>query len=337
LVNAEFSSITGNIVYDNAAYGVDMGGCNNVTMTGNAIHNNGLTASLPATDLNCGGSKNCVVAHNTIYCKGGVNSKAIYASGFESNGSGLNFDQVCENLIISGNQVTLGAPGGIGVYVNHGTDRVSVTGNQVSGAANINESFVLEMGTGFNRYRNDDNIDLSNPANIASASTLIIPDTGDAFRVTGSVGITNIRTYSDNAYQGRVRHVYISNGGTGYSPTSPPTVSFTGGGGSGAAGTALVSNSGAVIGVQMTTFGSGYTSAPSVSFSGGGGSGAAGTALTGCDNFTRRVITLLFDSGLTVTDGGNLKLNGNLVAGTDTTLTLRGQFGNWYEIGRSIN
>lgn len=64
----------------------------------------------------------------------------------------------------------------------------------------------------------------------------------------------------------------ISAAGSGYS--SAPTVSFSGGGGSGVAATATIS-AGAVIGLTFTNFGSGYTSAPTVSFSGGGGSGAA--------------------------------------------------------------
>ncbi|HYH09858.1 MAG TPA: C25 family cysteine peptidase [Thermoanaerobaculia bacterium] len=62
--------------------------------------------------------------------------------------------------------------------------------------------------------------------------------------------------------------VNVTNGGSGY--VTAPSVSFTGGGGSGAAGTAILSN-GVVIGVAMTNGGTGYTSAPAVSF----GSGAA--------------------------------------------------------------
>jgi hypothetical protein len=72
-----------------------------------------------------------------------------------------------------------------------------------------------------------------------------------------------------------VTEVDITNGGTGY--TSAPAVSFTGGGGTGAAGVAEVSN-GKVVSIILTSGGSGYTSAPAVSFAGGGGTGAAGAA-----------------------------------------------------------
>lgn len=76
------------------------------------------------------------------------------------------------------------------------------------------------------------------------------------------------------AYTG-VYRIHVTNGGSGY--TSVPTVTFTGGAGSGAAATAIVFR-GAVVGVIVTTEGSGYTSAPTIGFSGGGGTGAAATA-----------------------------------------------------------
>lgn len=69
--------------------------------------------------------------------------------------------------------------------------------------------------------------------------------------------------------------VTVGTPGSGY--TSAPTVTFSGGGGTGAAGTAVVSG-GAVTGVTITNHGTGYTSAPTVAFTGGGGTGAAATA-----------------------------------------------------------
>lgn len=74
-----------------------------------------------------------------------------------------------------------------------------------------------------------------------------------------------------------VSGVTVTAPGTGY--TTPPAVSFSGGGGSGAAATAFIFEGG-VTNVTVTAPGSGYTSTPSVIFTGGGGSGAAATALT---------------------------------------------------------
>lgn len=73
-----------------------------------------------------------------------------------------------------------------------------------------------------------------------------------------------------------VDSINITNGGTGYSNSF--AVSFSGGGGSGAAGTAIAVG-GVIQRVDMTAAGSGYTSAPTPSFAGGGGSGGAGTAI----------------------------------------------------------
>lgn len=61
--------------------------------------------------------------------------------------------------------------------------------------------------------------------------------------------------------------VVITNGGTGYG-TTPPGVTFTGGGGSGASATAVLTN-GVVTSVVITNPGSGYTSSPTVHFSSG--------------------------------------------------------------------
>ena len=73
-----------------------------------------------------------------------------------------------------------------------------------------------------------------------------------------------------------VAGVLMTNAGTGY--TSAPAVGFTGGGGSGAAGTAIVQSQ-QIVRVVITNPGAGYTSVPTVSFTGGAGSSAAGTAL----------------------------------------------------------
>jgi hypothetical protein len=64
--------------------------------------------------------------------------------------------------------------------------------------------------------------------------------------------------------------VSLNNQGTGY--TSAPAVSFTGGGGTGAAATALISD-GKIVKIIVTNPGKDYVSSPTVSFAGGGGSG----------------------------------------------------------------
>lgn len=72
-----------------------------------------------------------------------------------------------------------------------------------------------------------------------------------------------------------VSAIAVTAGGTGY--TAAPTVTFTGGAGTGAAATAVVEN-GVVTEINVTTPGTGYTSAPTIGFTGGGGTGATATA-----------------------------------------------------------
>jgi hypothetical protein len=64
---------------------------------------------------------------------------------------------------------------------------------------------------------------------------------------------------------------------SGHGYTSAPTVTLTGGGGTGAAATATISN-GVVTTITVTAPGSGYSSTPTVTIAGGGGTGASGVA-----------------------------------------------------------
>lgn len=77
-----------------------------------------------------------------------------------------------------------------------------------------------------------------------------------------------------------VGSVLVTAGGSGYAQGTY-NLSFTGGTGSGAAGTYTVGSGGIVISTTITANGA-YTVAPTVTFPSGGGSGAAGqVALTG--------------------------------------------------------
>lgn len=80
----------------------------------------------------------------------------------------------------------------------------------------------------------------------------------------------------------------ITNGGTGY--TSVPTVTISGGSGSGATAVATIATP-AVTAVNVITAGSAYTSAPAVVFAGGGGTGAAATAIIDPRGLTSFTIT----------------------------------------------
>ena len=83
-------------------------------------------------------------------------------------------------------------------------------------------------------------------------------------------------TQAETAFaDGRIDHLHLLNGGSGY--TSPPTVDFIASGGGGATAVAGLVR-GAVSGVTLTSFGEGYVMQPKLRFQGGGGSGAVATA-----------------------------------------------------------
>lgn len=336
LVNAWATVCNNNVVHDNAFFGIDGGGSSSCQFNNNVVAYTGNTAAFPgAIAVNVGASIDCQVCNNVLENNGGSGGTSIYASGYEF-GTGW-FNQGGFHINISGNQIITNNSGALGILVANGFDFVTMLGNQVRGTG-LATSILLRGGGNNMTVFERDNVDWTNGGkspSISSAATLVIPDFGDNFFITGTTGITAIRTESANAFNQKVRFVEITNGGSGYNPASPPTVTFTGGGGTSAAGTALVSNSGAVIGVSMTNNGSGYTSAPTVAFSSGS---AAGTARVGCDNSLGRTITLHFLGGLTVTNGGNLVLNGNFTSGGvgASILVLRGAFGNWYEISRRV-
>ena len=98
---------------------------------------------------------------------------------------------------------------------------------------------------------------------------------------TAVATVTGGKPNSPLTLTGGVAAIGLNAGGVGY--TSNFAVTFNGGGGSGAAATAIVNQFGAVASVLVTNPGSGYTSAPTISFANGSGTGATAVAfvLTG--------------------------------------------------------
>jgi hypothetical protein len=81
-------------------------------------------------------------------------------------------------------------------------------------------------------------------------------------------------TTAERAWYGRKRH-------EGFYERKGPTVSFSGGGGTGAAAVAIANSGGVLTGVYVVDGGSGYTSAPTVSISSGSGASATATISEG--------------------------------------------------------
>jgi hypothetical protein len=150
----------------------------------------------------------------------------------------------------------------------------------------------------------------------------------------GGSGATFNLTYT-------ISSVSVTAGGTGY--TNPPGVVFTGGGGTGAIGTAAVS-SGSVTSVSLTAGGSGYTSAPTISFFTGislvyssspttitfntlaAGPGIAITSANGVITFTASPQATNTGAGIGIYEGavGGVQQFKSLIAGNGIALTDNG-------------
>lgn len=109
-----------------------------------------------------------------------------------------------------------------------------------------------------------------------------------------------------------VAGINITSGGSGY--TSAPTVTISGGGGTGATAKANLAG-GAVASIVITNPGSGFTSAPTVSFSGGGGAGAAATAVVSTASTSPQWAGLTIAGGATLTIAFDADIAANVPPG----------------------
>ena len=113
-----------------------------------------------------------------------------------------------------------------------------------------------------------------------SGTTARVVNTAAVNATTGDPDTIWVKYLTGGGVTQKVQGIRVTNAGTGY--TTLPTVTITGGGGSGATATPVIGTSGAsaqtVIGIDVTNKGSGYTSTPSVTITGGGGADAQATA-----------------------------------------------------------
>lgn len=158
-----------------------------------------------------------------------------------------------------------------------------------------------------------------------SVASVLVTDGGSGYSsatVTFSAPSGLVATGISLISGGRVSSVKITNPGAGY--TVAPTVTFSGGGGSGAAGHANINAIGAVTSVTITNVGSGYTAPPTVSFSVPGGTTATGTVTLTGDSVTSVEIT---DPGSGYTSAPSVTISGD---GTGATAVA-------YLVGSSVS
>ncbi len=136
--------------------------------------------------------------------------------------------------------------------------------------------------------------------------------TGGGLHANGVANLTNTIVAGNTASTapdvagGTVTSATLISPGSGY--TSAPTVTISGGGGTGATGHATL-NYDYVLSISIDNGGSGYTSPPTITLSGGGGTGAAATANIG-------VIISLGNNLIGETDGSPAVWDGSDLTGT---------------------
>jgi hypothetical protein len=268
LANTGYCRIADNMITGSGGFGIDAGGSVYVELTGNYIDG-------PTIGIGIGGSQNCTVRGNYVQdCTAG-----IMALNVESDGRGNNFGISCNNLSIVGNYVGYGA-GGSGIVLRDAPQLVVVADNVVcSGAAGNPLNALIPYTDSLVVRGNTVNYSTSfavNPTDVAGINTLVYPDLLDRVVVSQSVGqIQSMASATAQAMAGQVSFIKVTNGGSNYSSA---TVSISGSG-SGASAQVWVAG-GVVIGVVVTSPGSGYGPGTTALIS-GNGSGATVTVQIG--------------------------------------------------------
>ena len=278
LANCWASAITANVISNHLGFGIDAGAANFTLIADNLI-------TTSRIGINAGGAQEPRITGNSIIAASyyGI---LIYNNETTAGGAPIgvaSFDcSITENfidmplggggiLLIDGPQNVhvarnnfLSAPGGdISLSLVPLTDTVTIEGNLLNGSPTLHwaDPFVNSDGA------------------FVNLCSLSYADALDNISILStSPPVQCLRSINSGNYAQYVTFVKLTAGGSGY--TSAPTVTFSGGGGSGAATSAFITN-GAVIGFRMSGLGSGYTSAPTVTISGGGGTGATATAFIG--------------------------------------------------------
>lgn len=328
-------TVTGNSTTGNSTYGIDIGGSYNCTIVGNTISYNAVGKSF-GIGLNIGASSGCTITGNTVSLNGTDSSNhfQIMVAGWDGDGVYAYELQGGFNVIANNNVRCY--PNNYGIYIRRNVQYAKVCDNYIAQCLRVN---ALINETDFSESVNviDGNThDISTVAGgvvIASASALVIDDYNSEFIVTGTTNISTMLTKSNSDNAGKIVSARVTAPGSGY--TSKPTVTISGGGGTGATATAEISRSGKLMGISIVNKGSGYTSNPTIAISGGGGTGGTAAAVVGMKNHTGRQVTLQFEGTLTVQLPG---MNTAYTAAGGSTLTVRGRRngnGQWLEISRS--
>lgn len=299
-LNAYYASVRGAIVSGNDNWNIDAGALMYGVISGCHIINS------TGTGLNLGAAIEVLVEGN-IFRDSGVSGAGFDISLHSGDGSSsYGFNQQSERITIRGNKFSKSTDAGWGIYGDGYVGNLVVENNEF-GDGYYDGVRCLSVFSENGRVADNILTGSGKYYKITATSTVYVPDICDAIEIDSySASISSI----DFVYSklDKVGKVIKTSSGSGY--TSTPTVSWSGGGGSGLSLAAVRAQDGTISHVNFTSNGSGFTSSPTITVSGGGGSGAAFEATFGNWVHDGRELAVRFSVSGSLTAGTKIKLNG---------------------------
>jgi len=269
LCDTGYCKISGNMISGASTFGIDCGGSIYTEVSNNYINGAGV-------GLNIGGGKYCTARDNFIQ---DCTAQGIGAQNVESNGRGSDFNLACTGLSIIGNWIAYTGEV-FAILVRDAAQNVLIADNVILAEPGADMSRAISAYTDTVIIRgnvlNFTTRWAVNPITVNGLYTLVVPDVADAVTITQSLAsVASIITAGGQGVIGQVAYCKVVNGGSGYTNAS---ISFSG---TGSGQTAQVwLSGGAVIGIQITSWGSGYGPGTTATIT-GDGTGATVTVQVG--------------------------------------------------------
>jgi parallel beta-helix repeat protein len=269
LCDTGYCKISGNMVTGATAFGIDCGGSIYTEVSNNYVNG-------AVNGINIGGGQYCTARDNFLQ---DCTSTGFSVQNVESDGRGTNFNLACTGLSIIGNWISYSGEV-FGILVRDAAQNILIADNVILAEPGADMTRAISVYTDTVTIRgNVLNFTTRwhiNPTLVSGVYTLVVPDAADAVSISqSSAQVASIITQQAQQVAGQVAFVKVVNAGSGYTSAS---ISFSGTG-SGAAAQVWLSG-GAVLGIQIISYGSGYGAGTTATIT-GNGSGATVTVQVG--------------------------------------------------------
>jgi parallel beta-helix repeat protein len=293
LCDTGYCKISGNMITGASAFGIDCGGSIYTEVANNYV--NGASVG-----VNIGGGQYCTARDNFVQDCTGI---GIGAQNVESNGRGSDFNLACNGLSIIGNWIAYSGEV-FAILVRDAAQNILIADNIILAEPGADTTRAISAYTDTVTIRgnvlNFTTRWACNPITVNGLYTLVVPDVADAVTITQSLApVASIITAQGQALSGQIAYCKVVNGGSGYTTAS---ISFNG---TGSGQTAEVwLSGGAVIGIQITAYGSGYGPGTTATIT-GNGTGATVTVQVGLPIWQGKELAIDCLTAVTFADTGS--------------------------------